>query len=196
MNDNLVYSQPIVSNNQIYKWTVPLCLGDYTLFMEDSYGDGWSSGSSLEILLGYQSVGLFSCSNYNTTDHFTVTVAPTQPPCITEEVTFIRKTMTLSGEESFSIIDSTNLTVFSQPEVSDNEHYSWTVSLCHGNYTVVMTDSYGDGWTENSTLIIQYGSFSSEELTCYDSSIALSFTITESPCISQEVTFKIGRAHV
>ena len=68
------------------------------------------------------------------------------PACTTgqETITLIRTTKGWAGEEDFIIRDSINVVRFRQPALSNNQQYTWSVTLCKGVYTILMTDSYGD----------------------------------------------------
>ena len=174
----IVFSQVPLENDQHYNWTISLCHGNYSLIMRDSYGDGWSSGSYLKIKRGHQVIGTFTCAKEYTFASFSIAEVPTQPPCISEEVTFIRKTMAFGAEESFSIIDNRNTAIYSQPEVSDYENHVWTASLCHGDYTLRMEDSYGDGWSTDSSVTIKIGSSVIGTFSCTLNLTEASFTVS------------------
>ena len=51
--------------------------------MNDSYGDGWSNGSTVELKIDYYSLGSYSCSGYSTE----VSMSIIEPP-ITEPTPF------------------------------------------------------------------------------------------------------------
>ena len=84
--------------------------------------------------------------------------APTLPPNQVE-VTLIRTTKNWGYEESFKIYEGDNTNEanlkFVQPSVEAYQSYTWTISLSSTLHTIVMTDSYGDGWTNGSTLEIR-----------------------------------------
>ena len=69
----LKYSQPVVGNNQSYTWTVCLNTGSHVLQLTDSYGDGWTSGSSVGLTFGSTVVGPYTLSSGSSgTQQFTV----------------------------------------------------------------------------------------------------------------------------
>ena len=93
-----------------------------------------------------------------------------------EVVTIIRTTKSWASEEDF-IIRNTDLIVnFRQPSVSDNKQYTWSVTLCKGNYSIFMTDS-SSGWSSGSNVVIKAGSTTIGSFTCSSSSASFSFTV-------------------
>ena len=83
--------------------------------------------------------------------------------CYTGEpvtITILRKTKGYSGEESFTIRDSTYNTKFTQPSISDNSQYTWSATVCEGDASIIMTDSSRDGWETGSNVEIKKGSTS------------------------------------
>ena len=79
------------------------------------------------------------------------------PDCTTgqETITLIRTTKSGAGEEVFIIRDSNGYLVFRQPSLSNNQQYTWSVTLCKGVHSILMTDSYGDSWSSNSNVLIK-----------------------------------------
>ena len=164
---NDVYTQPTIQNTKGYTWTVSLCRGDYQLIMTDSLGNGWTAGSILQIRHGQHFLGSFSCKDSSTTVDFSLSEPATDLPSNEyEEITFIRQTKSYSNEESFYLVDENNMIVFEQPTLNTNSQYIWNVTLFHGNYTLHMTDSYGDGWSSGSTLKIMNGQLIIGEYSC------------------------------
>ena len=81
----------------------------------------------------------------------------TPPDCTTgqETITLIRTTQSWVSEEDFIIRDSNGYMKFRQPALSNNRQYTWSVTLCKGVYTILMTDSYGDKWSTGSNVVIK-----------------------------------------
>ena len=67
---------------------------------------------------------------------------------------------------------------FRQPVVSDYQQYTWSVTLCKGVYTILMTDSDGDSWSSNSNVVIKKGSTTIGTFRCSNSqSTTSTFTV-------------------
>ena len=83
-------------------------------------------------------------------------------------ITILRTTKGYSDEESFTIRDSTYNTKFTQPSISDNSQYTWSATVCEGEASIIMTDSYEDGWDTGSNVEIKKGSTSLGVFRCSD----------------------------
>ena len=103
----------------------------------------------------------------------------TPPDCTTgqETITLIRTTKQYAYEEDFIIRDSNGYMKFRQPTLSNNRQYTWSVTLCKGVYTILMTDSYGDSWSSNSNVVIKKGSTTIGTFTCSNSQSTSTFTV-------------------
>ena len=111
-------------------------------------------------------------------------IAAIIPKCITpacttgqETITLIRTTKNWAYEEDFIIRDSNNVVRFRQPVLSENKQYTWSVTLCKGVYTILMTDSYGDKWSTDSNVVIKKGSTTIGTFTCSNSQSTSTFTV-------------------
>ena len=104
----------------------------------------------------------------------------TPPVCTTgqETITLIRTTKNWAYEEDFIIRDSNNVVRFRQPVVSDYQQYTWSVTLCKGVYTILMTDSNGNKWSTGSNVVIKKGSTTIGTFRCSNShSTTSTFTV-------------------
>ena len=79
-----VYTQPSLSNSRTYTWSITLVTKSYTLIMTDSYGDAWSSGSSVEFKVGETSFGSYRLSSGRSTE-VTLSFDPHPPLVITSD---------------------------------------------------------------------------------------------------------------
>ena len=104
----------------------------------------------------------------------------TPPVCTTgqETITLVRTTKGWAYEEDFFIRDSNNVVRFRQPAISNNQQYTWSVTLCQGLCTILMTDSLGDSWSSNSNVVIKKGSTTIGTFRCLNShSTTSTFTV-------------------
>ena len=102
------------------------------------------------------------------------------PVCTTgqETITLIRTTQSWVSEEDFIIRDSNGYMKFRQPALSDYQQYTWSVTLCKGVYTILMTDSYGDKWSTGSNVVIKKGSTTIGTFSCTNThSTTSTFTV-------------------
>ena len=101
------------------------------------------------------------------------------PTCTTGEevITFIRTTKSWASEEDFIIRNTNYVVYFRQPSVSNNQQYTWSVTLCKESYLIVMTDTYGDGWSSGSNVVLKVGSTTIGTYTCSSSSSSYTFTV-------------------
>ena len=111
------------------------------------------------------------------------TQPPTSDPTDNQNIaiTIIRTTKSYASEESFKIMDGYTV-VYTQPSISTFQNYTWSITLVNKTYTLVMTDSYGDGWSIGSTVEFKVGntSFGSYRLSSGTiSQVSLSFTVIE-----------------
>ena len=71
----------------------------------------------------------------------------------------IRTTNIQSGEESFKIYQGSSTSgtvVYTQPSISNSDEHTWEICLSGGSYTLMLTDSYGDGWEYYSNLKLYF----------------------------------------
>ena len=101
------------------------------------------------------------------------------PTCTTGEevITFIRTTKSWASEEDFIIRNTNYVVYFRQPSVSSNQQYTWSVTLCKESYLIVMTDTYGDGWSPGSDVVLNTRSTTIGTYTCSSSSSSYTFTV-------------------
>lgn len=52
-----VFTQPTIQNNRSYTWYLCLRSGSHVLQLLDSYGDGWTSGSTVALSVGSSTLG-------------------------------------------------------------------------------------------------------------------------------------------
>ena len=88
----------------------------------------------------------------------------------------IRTTTSAASEENFVIRNTDFIVNFRQPSVSDNKQYTWSVTLCKGNYTIFMTHSF-NSWSSGSNVLIKVGSTTIGSFTGSSSSASFSFTV-------------------
>ena len=95
-----------------------------------------------------------------------------------ETITLIRTTKDDADEEDFIIRDSNGYVRFRQPVLSNNQQYTWSVTLCKGVYTILMTDSFGDKWSTGSNVVIKKGSTTIGTFSCTNThSTTSTFTV-------------------
>ena len=130
---------------------------DYTISVTDSYGDGWND-NSVELFANGTSIGSFA----NTADAG-AGVAQTTAFGINEG-DVITSEWTLGGyptETSYTISDSYGNIVFSVVNgTTDDVALTATcieVVSYDCDYTISVTDSYGDGWNDNSVELFANG---------------------------------------
>ena len=101
------------------------------------------------------------------------------PTCTTGEevITFIRTTKSWASQEDFIIRNTNYVVYFQQPLVSDNTKTIGFVTLCKGSYWIVMTDTYGDGWSPGSDVVLNTRSTTIGTYTCSSSSSSYTFTV-------------------
>ena len=104
----------------------------------------------------------------------------TPPVCTTgqETITLIRTTQSWVSEEDFIIRDSNGYMKFRQPALSDYQQYTWSVTLCKGVHSILMTDSFGDSWSSDSNVVIKKESTTIGTFSCTNSqSTTSTFTV-------------------
>ena len=104
----------------------------------------------------------------------------TPPVCTTgqETITLIRTTKSGAGEEVFIIRDSNGYRKFTQPTLSNYQQYTWSVTLCKGKHSILMTDSWGNKWSTDSNVVIKKGSTTIGTFRCSNSySTTSTFTV-------------------
>ena len=71
-----------------------------------------------------------------------------------------RNTTTHASSESFTIRNSAGRLIFTQPEVEDNQQYTWNVDMnVNDGYAIRLTDSSKKGWSDGSIVSISTSSF-------------------------------------
>ena len=70
---SFVYQQPSIMSSTSYSWTICLATGSYSIKVTDTYGDGWSSGSSVTLKNGGMNIGTYRL-NSGTSDSYSFTV--------------------------------------------------------------------------------------------------------------------------
>lgn len=70
---SFVYGQPSIMSSTSYSWAVCLATGSYSIKLMDSYGDGWSSGSSVTLKNGGMNIGTYRL-NSGSSDSYSFTV--------------------------------------------------------------------------------------------------------------------------
>jgi hypothetical protein len=123
----------------------------YDMNMYDAWGDGWNGGtySIVDDLDGtvYASGGLAAGSSG--TDNF---CANAPPSCNDNEIAITCGGGSYMGEVSWDLLNSAGTIV-----LSGGAPYSSTECLPDDCYTVMMYDSYGDGWNGNSFVMAGFG---------------------------------------
>ena len=71
-DDNVLFRQPLLSDNQQHRWSVTLCNDHYTLIMTAFCGSGWSRYSNVIIWKGSTRLVYGSCSQYKYYQSFNV----------------------------------------------------------------------------------------------------------------------------
>ena len=73
----------------------------------------------------------------------------------TTRVKFIRFTSDYTDEESFTLNISYNKPIFTQPILESYSNYTWEFLLRKDiTYHLQLSDTYGDGWSSGSYLLI------------------------------------------
>jgi len=150
---------------------------DFTISMTDTYGDGWN-GASVELFANGTSLGSFS----NTS-----AAAPNEAQSATfsvnegDVITSAWTSGSYDGETAYTITDSDE-NVFASVE-DGNDMTEFTVTCppppsCL--YSLVMTDSYGDGWNGASMNVLVDGNIVLEGATFssgYSSSVSFEVSV-------------------
>ena len=151
-----LYTQLECTNVETY-----LCMNPvkYTIMLHDSYGDGWSIGSSLYMSHDGYVLYLVLESSYNSTHVINAETLlhdlPPPPECDVGKnaVEYIRQCGSHSNEESLEIYEGSrdNLGNLIYNETSCIWH---STQLCMnlGEHTLIIKDSYGDGWDQFSII--------------------------------------------
>lgn len=157
----LMYTQPYVENSRTYTLIVCLNGGSHVIQMLDSYGDGWTSESTVGFSAGSTSFGSFNLgSGSSDTDSFTVESDETVD---LSDVRYTFASYTIQKGVSFSIAplnDASNInySVYSGSLPSglsldtSTGVISWTVCLNSGDHVLQLLDSFDDGWRQGSFL--------------------------------------------
>ena len=127
---------------------------DFTLSMTDTYGDGWN-GASVELFANGTSLGSFS----NTS-----AAAPNEAQSATfsvnegDIITSAWTSGSYDGETAYTITDSDENVFASVADGNDMTEFTVTCPAPPSClYSLVMTDSYGDGWNGASMNVLVDG---------------------------------------
>ena len=69
-NGELIFSQPYVNNNSNYTWNVCLASGHHVIELLDSYGDGWTLGSTLSLISASDMLGPYRVNTGSSQYHY------------------------------------------------------------------------------------------------------------------------------
>ena len=153
----------------------------YTLNLNDSYGDGWNGGS-LTITQNGEEVGTYTISTGYSASY-------TVDLCSGVAAEFIYTTGSYAYENTMTVLDPDGETAWTYSGSNGTTTQIITPS-CGGcstscEYTLNLSDSYGDGWNGGSLTVSQNG----EELGTYTISTGYSATYTVELCDGAEVAF-------
>ncbi|MFM9986807.1 MAG: T9SS type A sorting domain-containing protein [Flavobacteriales bacterium] len=168
--------------------------GCYVLNMYDSFGDGWDGGGYMEVTTNGLYVGSFSLAfglfegtaifGINSNDCIPVISGCTDPAalnynpyaneddgsCIYAEdctdnlITVYIATQLWGSEVSWSLVNSDGVEVASGNGYSSWNTYTEYVCLPDGCYSMVMNDSWGDGWNGAYYMIYGNGTYAEGSL--------------------------------
>jgi hypothetical protein len=132
------FTQGSMGSNQEYTSTACLALGQHTLTLVDSYGDGWHGGY---VTIGDTRYGEDFTSGYQTA--FTFNVIET-PDCIDTPITVV--TRNYGGECSVLVDGHVDIYGWTTGSLSSWSQSTRSHCLPPGQHTLQLKDSYGDGW--------------------------------------------------
>ena len=167
--------------------TAPSCTETctFTLVLDDTYGDGWNGGE-VTISQNGQTVG-----TYTIEDGYDATYTVTLCKGIAAVIEYTQGSY--PTENSFQLKDDNNFAVVSHSGGAGNLNQAFTpncgaapvecTTTCA--YTLVLEDSYGDGWNGGSVIVTQVG-VSSESYTIDDGDEE---TFTLNLCSGLEASF-------
>jgi hypothetical protein len=172
--------------------TAPSCTETctFTLVLADTYGDGWNGGE-VTISQNGQTVGTYTIEDgYDAT--YTVTL------CKGIEAVVEYTQGSYPTENSFQLKDDNNFAVVSHSGGAGNLNQAFTPNCGQGPvectttcaYTLVLDDSYGDGWNGGSVVVTQVG-VSSESYTI-DDGYAETFTLNLCSGVAASFTYVPG----
>lgn len=189
-----VYVKSICGANDESIWvgpytfeTAPSCTETctFTLVLDDTYGDGWNGGE-VTISQNGQTVG-----TYTIEDGYDATYTVTLCKGISAVIEYTQGSY--PTENSFQLKDDNNFAVVSHSGGAGNLNQAFTpncgaapvecTTTCA--YTLVLEDSYGDGWNGGSVIVTQVG-VSSESYTIDDGDEE---TFTLNLCSGVEASF-------
>jgi len=121
---------------------------DWSVVLTDSYGDGWN-GNSIDVLVNSTVVldDVTVSSTQGTTATYTFAVATGD----TVEVVW-NATGSYGYETSYEVFDSENNSMATGAEADASATGACPEPSC--TYSIVLTDSYGDGWNGNSVDVL------------------------------------------
>ena len=172
--------------------TAPSCteMCTFTLVLADTYGDGWNGGE-VTISQNGQTVG-----TYTIEDGYDATYTVTLCKGIAAVIEYTQGTY--PTENSFQLKDDNNFAVVSHSGGAGNLNQAFTpncgaapvecTTTCA--YTLVLEDSYGDGWNGGSVNVTQVG-VSSESYTI-DYGSAETYTLNLCSGVEASFTYAPG----
>ena len=138
--------------------TLPLGTCEYTLDMDDTFGDGWN-GAELEVFVGGTSIGFFSAAGNGSVETFPVTGGST--------VELVYTSGAFEAENSYTLFDEDGTAIFSDGHTPATGPVFTTTAGCTPSLTsstvcnnvldLNMFDSFEDGWNGASLNILING---------------------------------------
>ena len=181
---DVVWSVSGQATNAVSDTTICLVDDCFTVDMADSFGDGWSFGSSLDVSVGGVSIanasigGSAGQSTFTTGSAICIVNGCTDPAadnydpaantddgsctyaCAGTFATFTYTTTSWGTEQSFAVTSSAGDTLWSVSGQAANAVSDTTICLADDCFTVDMADSFGDGWSFGSSLDVTVGGVS------------------------------------
>ena len=162
----------------------------YTLVLDDTFGDGWNGGV-LTISQNDQTVG-----TYTIDDGYSATYTVTLCKGIDAIVQYTQGSY--PTENSFQLKDDNDFAVVSHSGGAGNLNQTFTPNCGQAPvectttcaYTLVLEDSYGDGWNGGSVVVTQVG-VSSDSYTI-DDGYAETYTLNLCSGVAASFTYVPG----